>query len=67
MGGGQVPNLKKLYSAQRVQTITHCKDTYTVTTANGRARQFWERSLRLKTDASDDGPKRMRPPLSMPE
>jgi cytochrome c len=40
MGGGQVPNLKKLYSAQRVQTITHCKDTYTVTTANGRARQF---------------------------
>jgi cytochrome c len=27
MGGRQVPNLKKLYSAQRVQTITYCKDT----------------------------------------
>ena len=63
MGGGQVPNLKKLYSAQRVQTITYCKDTYTVTTANGRARQFWERNLRLKTDASDDGPEKNAPAL----
>jgi cytochrome c len=63
MGGGQVPNLKKLYSAQRVQTITYCKDTYTVTTANGRARQFWERNLRLKTDASDDGPQKNAPAL----
>ena len=48
MGGGQVPNLKKLYSDQRVQTITYCKDTYTVTTANGQSRKFWERNLRLK-------------------
>lgn len=63
MGAGQVPNLKKLYSAQRVQTITYCKDTYTVTTANGRARQFWERNLRLKTDASDDGPEKNVPAL----
>jgi cytochrome c len=63
MGGGQVPNLKKLYSAQRVQTITYCNDTYTVTTANGRARQFWERNLRLKTDASDDGPEKNAPAL----
>ena len=38
MGGGQVPNLKKLYSAQRVQAITYCKDTYIVTTANGQSR-----------------------------
>ena len=63
MGGGQVPNLKKLYSAQRVQTITYCKDTYTVTTANGQSRKFWERNLRLKTDASDDGPERNAPAL----
>jgi cytochrome c len=63
MGGGQVPNLKKPYSTQRVQTITYCKDTYTVTTANGRARQFWERNLRLKTDASDDGPEKNAPAL----
>ena len=63
MGGGQVPNLKKPYSAQRVQTITYCKDTYTVTTANGRARQFWERNLRLNTDASEDGPEKNAPAL----
>ena len=63
MGGGQVPNLKKLYSAQRVQIITHCKDTYTVTTANGQSRKFWERNLRLKTDASNDGPEKNAPAL----
>ena len=63
MGGGQVPNLKKLYSAQRVQKITYCKDTYTVTTANGLSRKFWERNLRLKTDASNDGPEKNAPAL----
>jgi cytochrome c len=63
MGGGQVPNLKKLYSAQRVQTITYCKDTYTVTAANGQSRKFWERNLRLKTDASNDGPEKNAPAL----
>jgi cytochrome c len=63
MGGGQVPNLKKLYSAQRVQAITYCKDTYTVTTANGQSRKFWERNLRLKTDASNDGPEKSAPAL----
>src|SRR5262249_5073145 len=63
MGGGQVPNLKKLISAQRVQAITYCKDTYTVTTANGRSRKFWEQNLRLKTDASDDGPEKNAPAL----
>lgn len=62
-GGGQVPNLKKLYSAQRVQTITYCKDTYTITTANGQSRKFWERNLRLKTDASNDGPEKNAPAL----
>jgi cytochrome c len=63
MGGGKVPNLKKLYSAQQVQAITYCKDTYTVTTANGMSRKFWERNLRLKTDASEDGPKKNAPAL----
>jgi cytochrome c len=63
MGGRQAPNLKKLYSAQRVQKITYCKDTYTVTTANGQSRKFWERNLRLKTDASDDGPEKNAPAL----
>jgi cytochrome c len=63
MGGGQVPNLKALDPAERVQEISHCKDTYTITTANGETRKFWERNLRLKTDASGDGPERNAPAL----
>ena len=63
MGGGQVPNLKKLDPEDRVQAITYCKDTYTVTTANGQTRKFWERNLRLKTDASGDGPEKNVPAL----
>jgi cytochrome c len=63
MGGGQVPNLKNLDPAARVQEITYCKDTYTVTTANGQTRKFWERNLRLKTDASGDGPVKNAPAL----
>jgi cytochrome c len=63
MGGGQVPNLKKLDPADRVQAITYCKDTYAVTTANGQTHKFWERNLRLKTDASGDGPEKNAPAL----
>ena len=63
MGSGQVPNLKNLDPAARVQEITYCKDTYTVTTANGQTRKFWERNLRLKTDASGDGPVKNAPAL----
>ena len=63
MGGGQVPNLKKLDPSDRVQAITYCKDTYTVTTANGEIHKFWERNLRLKTDASSDGPEKSAPAL----
>lgn len=61
--GGDVPNLKKLGPAESVKTITYCKDTYTVTTANGEIRKFWERNLRLKTDASGDGPEKNAPAL----
>ena len=63
MGGGQVPNLKHLDPEDRVQAISYCKDTYTVTTANGQTRKFWERNLRLKTDASGDGPEKNAPAL----
>ena len=63
MGGGQVPNLKNLDLAARVQEITYCKDTYTITTADGQTRKFWERNLRLKTDASGDGPEKNAPAL----
>jgi cytochrome c len=62
-GGGRVPNLKHLDPENRVQAISYCKDTYTVTTANGQTRKFWERNLRLKTDASTDGPEKNAPAL----
>jgi len=63
MGGGRVPNLKHLDAENRVQAISYCKDTYTITMANGQTRKFWERNLRLKTDASVDGPEKNAPAL----
>jgi cytochrome c len=63
MGGGQAPNLKKLDAENRVQSVTHCKDTYAVTTADGQTHKFWERNLRLKTDTSGDGPEKNAPAL----
>ena len=63
MGGGQAPNLKQADPAVRVTEITYCKDTYTVTTANGQTRKFWERNLRLKTDSSGAGPEKSAPAL----
>lgn len=63
MGGGQVPNLKKIDPTMQVSTITLCQDTYRVTTADGNTREFWERNLRFKTDSSDDGPEQGRPAI----
>ena len=63
MGGGQVPNLKKLDPEDRVQSISHCGDTYKVATADGKTRDFWERNLRFKTDVSDDGPQKGTPAI----
>jgi cytochrome c len=55
-GGGSARNLKKLDPEDRVQSVTYCQDTFTVATADGKKRKFWERNIRLKTDSSDDGP-----------
>jgi cytochrome c len=63
MGGRRVPNLKHLDPEDRVQAISYCKDTYTITTANGQTRKFWERNLRLKTDAGAEGPEKNVPAL----
>jgi cytochrome c len=63
MGVGQVPNLKKLDPEERVQSISHCGDTYKVATTDGKTRDFWERNLRFKTDVSDDGPQKGAPAL----
>lgn len=63
MGGGAVPNLKKLEPGDRVERIAHCKDSYKVTTADGKTRDFWERNLRFKTDVSEDGPQKGAPAI----
>jgi cytochrome c len=63
MGGGPVPNLKQVDAEQKVQALTHCKDTYRVRTADGKTRDFWERNLRFKTDVSDDGPQKGAPAI----
>jgi cytochrome c len=63
MGGGRVANLKKLDPQEHVRSIKHCGDTYKVTTADGKIRDFWDRNLRFKTDGSDDGPEKGAPAL----
>jgi cytochrome c len=63
MGGGQAPNLRNLEPSDRVQSISHCKDTFTVTTADGKTHKFWERNLRLKIDTSGEGPESNAPAL----
>ena len=45
------------------QAIQYCGDTYKVTTADGKTRDFWERNLRFKTDSSNDGPEKNAPAL----
>jgi cytochrome c len=63
MGDGGAPNLKQLEADERVAKVAHCRDTYRVTTADGKTRDFWERNLRFKTDASADGPQRGAPAI----
>jgi cytochrome c len=41
MGGGRAPNLKKIDAEGRVQSIRYCRDTYKVTTADGKTHHFW--------------------------
>jgi cytochrome c len=62
-GAGSVPNLRKLNAEDRVQTIQYCADTYKVTTADAKTRNFWERNLRFKTDSSEDGPEKGAPAI----
>jgi cytochrome c len=63
MGSARVPNLKKLDPEDRVQFIRYCRDSYKVTTADGKTRDFWERNLRFKTDSSDEGPEKNAPAI----
>jgi cytochrome c len=63
MGGDDAPNLRQLTPEQRVTGITHCRDTYTVSTSDGQKMDYWERNLRFKTDTSDIGPVRGAPAI----
>jgi cytochrome c len=60
---GADPNLKTLDPENRVQMVSYCEDTYRVTTADGKTHAYWERNLRLKTDGSNDGPRKGAPAL----
>lgn len=62
MGGGD-PNLKTLGPESRVQAIGYCRDTYRITTVDGKMHAFWERNLRIKTDSSENGPQKGAPAL----
>ncbi len=59
--GGGLPDLKQANADVRVKTVRYCDDTYTVTTAGGRTRKFWEFNLRFKTDSSTHGPSKNEP------
>ena len=56
-------DLKAAPPPGQVTAISHCGDTYTVRTADGRDNQVWEFNLRFKTDSSPMGPSRGKPVL----
>jgi cytochrome c len=61
MGGGARIDLEDAPPEGQVTKLTHCKDTYTVATADGRVEKVSEFNLRLKTDSSDLGPREGHP------
>src|SRR6266567_3362906 len=63
MASGADPNLRKLEPGIQVKAISYCRDTYRVTTADGKTRAFWERNLRFRTDSSKDGPEKGAPAI----
>ena len=63
MGGGDLPNLKKLAPAEEVKAMSYCRDSYHVTTGDGEIHDFWERNLRLKTNSGEIGPPSGTPAL----
>jgi cytochrome c len=63
MQGRAAPKLKTVDASSRVKSITYCRDTFRVTTQDGKSREFWERNLRFKTDSSDEGPDKEAPAI----
>ncbi len=56
MSQGEILNLKAVEANNRVTSISHCGDTYTVTVETEEAYEFWEFNLRFKSDGSEIGP-----------
>jgi hypothetical protein len=57
----QFQNLKAVGSDRQVVTIRHDRDTFEVTTADGRSTVFPGVNLRFKIDSSANGPPASRP------
>jgi len=49
-------DLKQAPPEGQITSIEHCRDTYTVKTADGKANKIWEFNVRFKSDSSRDGP-----------
>ena len=54
-------DLKNAPPEGQVVAITHCRDAYTVKTADGKINKVWEFNLRFKTDSSKLGPQQGKP------
>lgn len=66
MMGGMRPrftDLKTVGPDRLVRSIRMCRDSYFVTTADGRTVPFWENNLRLKTDSGATGPRPGQPAI----
>jgi cytochrome c len=62
MGGRSGPaDLKQSRPDTRVVSLRHCRQTYTIGTADGTSHKIWEYNLRLKTDSSPRGPEPGKP------
>ena len=61
--GRAAPKLKTVDASSRIKSITYCRDTFRVTTEDGKSREFWERNLRFKTDSSEEGPEKDAPAI----
>jgi cytochrome c len=63
MGSSELVDISKPTPAQQVTSVRYCRDTYQVTTADGKTLKFWEFNLRFKTDSTGNGPPKGKPVL----
>ena len=61
MGEPTKENLKNAPPHGQGTLITHCRDSYTIETADGKVNKAWGFNLRFKTDSGDVGTQRGKP------